>query len=263
MVSGGRLASGGDVARGHSIYRALRASAHAMGLGVGIALFGCGSEDELAESAVEPPAVVEEFSVEDLVIGDGPECQSPSEIVTIHYRGMLLDGQVFDSSYERGAPIVASLDSLIPGWQQGMPGMRIGGKRRLTVPADLAYSGMAAVQAVTHEPIGWSRRSPDPAREHPGLRDRTARHQPTRRSRKPIRHRPQRGRITGAQCAKSAQLSADKPQRAPGPVHGWRRRRATDPQPASSSGAATSRCARVLARTGRGSWWRAVRPRAP
>ncbi len=111
-------------------------------------MFGCGSEDELAESAEEPPAVVEEFSVEDLVIGDGLECQSPSEIVTIHYRGMLLDGHVFDSSYERGAPIVASLDSLIPGWQQGMPGMRVGGKRRLTVPDDLAYSGMAALQSV-------------------------------------------------------------------------------------------------------------------
>ncbi len=136
------------MARGHSIYRALIVSAGAMGLGVGIALLGCGSQDEPAESAVEPPAVVEELRVEDLVIGDGPECQSPSEIVTIHYRGMLLDGHVFDSSYERGAPIVASLDSLIPGWQQGMPGMRIGGKRRLTVPADLAYSGMAAVQAV-------------------------------------------------------------------------------------------------------------------
>jgi peptidylprolyl isomerase len=83
------------------------------------------------------------------VIGDGPECQSPSEIVTIHYRGMLLDGQEFDSSYERGVPIVAPLDSLIPGWQQGMPGMRIGGKRRLTVPEDLAYSGMAEVRAVS------------------------------------------------------------------------------------------------------------------
>jgi hypothetical protein len=152
MVSGGRLASGGGVAVGHSIYRVLRASAQTMGLGVGIALFGCGTEDELAESAVEPPAVVEELSVEDLVIGDGLECQSPSELVTIHYRGMLLDGQVFDSSYERGAPIVASLDSLIPGWQQGMRGMRVGGKRRLTVPEDLAYSGMAAVQAVN--PVG-------------------------------------------------------------------------------------------------------------
>jgi FKBP-type peptidyl-prolyl cis-trans isomerase len=119
-----------------------------MGIGVGIALFGCGSQDDLAESAVGPPVVAVEFSVEDLVIGDGPECQSPSETVTIHYRGMLLDGQVFDSSYDRGAPIVASLESLIPGWRRGVPGMRVGGKRRLTVPEDLAYSGMAAVQAV-------------------------------------------------------------------------------------------------------------------
>ena len=149
MVSGGQLASGGGVAGRYSICRALRASAHTVGLGVGIALFGCGAEDELAESAVEPPAVVEELSVEDLVIGDGLECQSPSEVVTIHYRGMLLDGQEFDSSYERGVPIVASLDSLIPGWQQGMPGMRIGGKRRLTVPEDLAYSGMAEVRVVS------------------------------------------------------------------------------------------------------------------
>jgi peptidylprolyl isomerase/FKBP-type peptidyl-prolyl cis-trans isomerase FkpA len=97
---------------------------------------------------VAPPAVAEELGVEDLVIGDGLECQSPSEIVTIHYRGMLRDGHVFDSSYARGAPIVASLDSLILGWQQGMPGMRVGGRRRLTVPADLAYSGMAAVQVI-------------------------------------------------------------------------------------------------------------------
>ncbi len=148
MLSGERLASAGGVARGHSNYRMLRACAHTMGLGVGIALFGCGSQDEPAESALKPPAVVEELIVEDLVIGDGPECQSPSEIVTVHYRGSLLDGREFDSSYERDAPIVASLDSLIPGWQQGLPGMRVGGKRRLTVPADLAYSGMAAVQAV-------------------------------------------------------------------------------------------------------------------
>lgn len=145
---GERLASGGGVERGHSIYRALMAPAQTMGLGIGIALFGCGAQDELAESLVKPPVVVEELGVEEIVIGDGAECQGPNEIVTIHYRGLLLDGQLFDSSYERGAPIVASLGSLIPGWQQGVLGMRVGGKRRLTVPAVLAYSGMAAVQAV-------------------------------------------------------------------------------------------------------------------
>jgi hypothetical protein len=149
MVWGERLGAGGGVARVHPIYRALIAPARAMLLGIGIALIGCGSQDEPAESAVVPSVVVRELSVEDLVIGDGPECQNPSEIVTIHYRGMLLDGHEFDSSYERDAPIVDSLDSLIPGWQQGIPGMRVGGKRRLTVPADLAYSGMAAVQVAS------------------------------------------------------------------------------------------------------------------
>jgi len=118
-----------------------------MVLGAGIAPFGCESQDGLVESAVEPPAR-EELRVEEIAIGDGPECQSPSDILTLHYRGMLLDGHVFDSSYRRGAPIVASLRSLIPGWQQGMPGMRVGGIRRLTVPSGLAYSGMAALQAV-------------------------------------------------------------------------------------------------------------------
>lgn len=147
-VSVERLASAGGVVGGYSIPRTLRVCIQTMALGVGIALFGCGSQDEPAESALKPPAAVEEFRIEDLLIGAGPEIQDPSEIVTIHYRGMLLDGHQFDSSYERGAPIVASLDSLIRGWQQGMPGMRVGGKRRLTVPADLAYSGMAVVQAV-------------------------------------------------------------------------------------------------------------------
>ena len=48
-----------------------------------------------------------------------------------------------------GEPIVAPLDSLIPGWQLGVPGMRVGGRRRLTVPAHLAYSGMAALSAIS------------------------------------------------------------------------------------------------------------------
>jgi peptidylprolyl isomerase len=140
-----RLASARGVAAAN--HCALRASARSIVVGVGIALFACGSQDESAERVLKPPAVVEELSIEDLAIGDGPECRHPSQIVTIHYRGILLDGRVFDSSYERGKPIVASLDSLIPGWQQGIPGMRVGGRRRLTVPSRLAYSGMAALQA--------------------------------------------------------------------------------------------------------------------
>jgi hypothetical protein len=147
MVEGKRLALERGVAASRPSCSALRVSAQAIALGVGVALFGCSSQDDPVDRAVKPLTVVEEFSVEDLAIGDGPECRDPSQIVTIHYRGILLDGRVFDSSYDRGVPIVASLDSLIPGWQQGMPGMRVGGRRRLIVPADLAYSGMAALQA--------------------------------------------------------------------------------------------------------------------
>jgi peptidylprolyl isomerase len=147
MLTGKRLASARGVAAVGASGRAPRVFVRAIVFGVGIALLACGSQDESVKSAPKPPAVVEELSIEDLAIGDGPECQHPSQIVTIHYRGILLDGRVFDSSYERGAPIVASLDSLIPGWQQGMPGMRVGGRRRLTVPSNLAYSGMAAFQA--------------------------------------------------------------------------------------------------------------------
>jgi len=146
MVARNWLGSASGTSAGRDVDRALRRPARAIVLGVGVALFGCGSREEPAQDVVKPPAVVEELGIEDLALGDGPECEHPSQIVTIHYRGILLDGRVFDSSYHRGVPIVASLDSLIPGWQQGMPGMRVGGRRRLTVPANLAYSGMIALQ---------------------------------------------------------------------------------------------------------------------
>jgi len=135
-----------------------------------MALFGCGSQEEPApltrmrpevtdelrteklanveRRATKPLEPPEDLGIEDLAIGDGPACERLDDIVTIHYRGSLLDGREFDSSYERGKPIVAPLDSLIQGWQFGVPGMRVGGRRKLTVPAHLAYSGMAALHAV-------------------------------------------------------------------------------------------------------------------
>jgi len=147
-----------------------RASLPALGVGIGIALLGCGSQEEPAPPTRTPPEATDELraenlanverraskprkppedlGIEDLAIGDGPACERLDDLVTIHYRGSLLDGREFDSSYERGKPIVAPLDSLIPGWQLGVPGMRVGGRRKLTVPAHLAYSGMAALQAV-------------------------------------------------------------------------------------------------------------------
>lgn len=76
--------------------------------------------------------------IEDLVIGEGAAAPEGAT-VTIHYEGTLTDGTVFDSSYDRGEPATFPLGRLIQGWQEGIPGMREGGKRRLRIPYQLGY----------------------------------------------------------------------------------------------------------------------------
>jgi len=88
------------------------------------------------ENAMSEP--INELMVEDLTPGDGAECPAGAT-VNVHYKGTLMDGTVFDSSYDRGQPIDFPLANLIPGWQQGIPGMKVGGKRKLTIPYSLAY----------------------------------------------------------------------------------------------------------------------------
>ena len=75
---------------------------------------------------------------EDLVVGSGKECPKGAT-VKVHYRGSLTDGKEFDSSYKRGQPIEFPLPNLIKGWQEGIPGMKVGGKRKLTIPYQLGY----------------------------------------------------------------------------------------------------------------------------
>jgi len=77
-------------------------------------------------------------------IGDGPSPASVASKVTVHYTGMLADGTKFDSSYDRGQPFKASLQAVIKGWQEGVSTMRVGGKRRLIIPPDLAYGSRGA-----------------------------------------------------------------------------------------------------------------------
>ena len=80
------------------------------------------------------------LQVEDLVVGDGVEAQSGKEI-TVHYTGWLEDGTKFDSSLDRGNyfETVIGTGRVIKGWDQGIMGMKVGGKRKLVVPAHLAY----------------------------------------------------------------------------------------------------------------------------
>lgn len=82
----------------------------------------------------------------DVVVGDGDEAPEGGT-VTVHYTGYLEDGTVFDSSVARRQPFATSLNRVIQGWTKGIPGMRIGGQRRLIIPPELAYgeAGSGAV----------------------------------------------------------------------------------------------------------------------
>ena len=70
--------------------------------------------------------------------GTGADCPPLSE-VEVHYRGKLIDGTVFDSSYERGETISFLLGQVIAGWQEGIPLMKVGGHSEFYIPSDLAY----------------------------------------------------------------------------------------------------------------------------
>ncbi len=82
----------------------------------------------------------EDLRIEDLHPGDG-KAVVKGALITTHYRGWLEDGTEFDSSYSRGKPFqcVIGTGRVIKGWDQGLMGMQVGGKRRLLVPAHLAY----------------------------------------------------------------------------------------------------------------------------
>ena len=86
----------------------------------------------------EGPAPTE-LVIEDIVVGDGAEAV-PGGTVTVHYVGVEYDtGDQFDSSGDRGETIEFPLRGLIQGWQEGIPGMKVGGRRKLTIPPALAY----------------------------------------------------------------------------------------------------------------------------
>lgn len=77
---------------------------------------------------------------EDLQIGDGPEAVA-GKGVSVHYTGTLTNGSKFDSSLDRGQPFDFTLGGgqVIRGWDEGVVGMKVGGKRKLTIPPEMAY----------------------------------------------------------------------------------------------------------------------------
>jgi len=89
------------------------------------------------------PAAAAELMVEDLTVGDGPEAKSGDQ-VAVHYVGWLENGQKFDSSLDRGQKFVFQLGAaqVIRGWDEGIQGMRVGGKRKLVIPPEYGYGSL-------------------------------------------------------------------------------------------------------------------------
>lgn len=86
-----------------------------------------------------------ELIIEELAPGEGISCKSGDHI-SVHYTGWLTNGKKFDSSVDRNDPFDFQLGvgQVIPGWDQGVEGMLVGGKRKLTIPSDLAYGPIGA-----------------------------------------------------------------------------------------------------------------------
>jgi FKBP-type peptidyl-prolyl cis-trans isomerase FkpA len=89
---------------------------------------------------------VADLIIEDLTVGTGPEARGPGQFVTVHYTGWLENGTEFDSSRGRNEPFAFPLGVgyVIPGWDQGLIGMKVGGRRRLTIPSTLGYGARGA-----------------------------------------------------------------------------------------------------------------------
>jgi len=94
-------------------------------------------------TATQPQAT--ELKIEDTTVGAGAEAKS-GDLVTVNYTGWLTDGTKFDSSVDRNQPFQFRIGEgkVIPGWEQGVAGMKVGGKRKLTIPADLGYGAQGA-----------------------------------------------------------------------------------------------------------------------
>jgi FKBP-type peptidyl-prolyl cis-trans isomerase len=101
---------------------------------------GTMTNDEKATGSVKKVKLPGGTVYEDLVLGAGAEAVK-GKTITVHYTGMLTNGSVFDSSHKRNKPFQLPLGAgkVIKGWDEGLVGMKVGGKRRLTIPPEQGY----------------------------------------------------------------------------------------------------------------------------
>jgi FKBP-type peptidyl-prolyl cis-trans isomerase len=119
-----------------------------LGATLALGTIGCGDESFAPELGVDLDALTETASglrYQDLVVGDGAAAQV-GDTVVVHYTGWLADGTKFDSSVDRGEPFTFHLGAgqVIAGWDEGVQGIRVGGKRKLVIPPELGYGDRGA-----------------------------------------------------------------------------------------------------------------------
>ena len=91
---------------------------------------------------------VKELEIIDVEIGTGEEVK-PGAKITAHYTGALVkNGIIFQSSHDFGDAITFGLDQVIKGWTEGVPGMKVGGMRRLIIPSEMAYGSVRAAKNI-------------------------------------------------------------------------------------------------------------------
>ena len=120
-------------------------------------LFAMAPDTKLADAsalggpmeAEKPQVTASGLKITDLVVGTGDEASSGQNVV-VNYRGTLEDGKQFDSSYDRGTPFEFPLGAgrVIKGWDEGVQGMKVGGKRKLVIPPDLGYGQRGAGRVI-------------------------------------------------------------------------------------------------------------------
>ncbi len=123
---------------------------------IGFTMFSIANATSPAENKAAGQAFLAENGKKDNVVTTGSGLQyeiieqgdgaspSASDNVTVHYKGTTIDGKVFDSSYDRGAPATFPLNRVIAGWTEGLQLMKEGAKYRFFIPSDLAYGERGA-----------------------------------------------------------------------------------------------------------------------
>ena len=108
-----------------------------------------GKREKIRALYAQPSNNAGPLRVKDVVVGKGTQAVNGRSI-SVHYSGMFINGQKFDSSWQRGQPFsfVLGGGQVIAGWEKGLAGMRVGGKRRLIIPPAMAYGATGSPPTV-------------------------------------------------------------------------------------------------------------------